>query len=1129
MTAARGDPARDPSRSVWVAASAGSGKTYVLVDRLLVLLLAETAPSRLMCVTFTKAAAAEMANRLHKVLAGWARADDAALIESLEPLIGADPGAGTLARARRLFAQVLETPGGLKIQTVHSFCESLLGRFPLEAGIAPHFDVMDERTAAEAQGAARDAVLEAAADREGSVAQALRTVYDVSGETGFDEIFAFLVAGRGKLKGLEGEGGLDAARARLARSLGAKENETADTVLARVCAEGAFDGAGLKAAVEALRRGSKTDAAAAERIAAWLGDPAHRTAGFDSYALVFLTKDGAIRKKLITKKTVADHPRAAEAMETEAARVLDARQQLLRAALFERSSAVLALGAALLGAYEHEKQRHNLLDYEDLIQRARTLLSQPGVAPWVLYKLDGGIDHILVDEAQDTSPDQWAIVAAIAEEFFAGKGSSETARTLFVVGDQKQSIYSFQGADPAEFESMRQHFRARADQAAQGWAEVPLTRSYRSVAAVLHAVDAVFIQESARSGVTADDRWEGHRAHREGQGGEVELWPTVQPKQPVPVIRWLAPREQQSDAPAETVLASRIAATISDWVTSAAPLESRGRAIRPGDVMILVRRRTVFFEDMVGALKRRGLPVAGIDRMVITEQLAVMDLMALGRFALLPDDDLTLATVLKGPLFGFDDARLFDLAWKRDASLWDTLRARRTEAVDFVHAHDVLNDLLARADFESPFDWYARILGAGGRRDILGRLGAEADDPLDEFLSMALLYEHEHAPSLEGFLFWLEAGKADIKRDLEQERNEVRVMTVHGAKGLQAPIVFLPDTTGLPPDRHALLWAGSSEDAVPLWLGRAEFDVPASAAARDAARARERAEYRRLLYVAMTRAEDRLYVCGWENKKGVKDGSWYDLVRTGLPEIAEPAKFSFDRRDAGLRLVSPQTAKPVDPSPLPESGGAVPALPDWAGRAAPEEAAAVRALEPSRLDEDELPAASPLTPDDGARYRRGNAIHRLLEVLPRLPVESREGAALAWLARESLGFDPEQQKEIAAETLGVLSDPRFSDAFSPAGLSEVPIAGRVGEIVLSGQIDRLVVRADNVLVIDYKTNRHPPERIADIPLAYFRQMAAYRAALSAIYPERNVQCALLWTVEPRLVALDSDVLDGALS
>jgi ATP-dependent helicase/nuclease subunit A len=1125
--------AADPGASAWVAANAGSGKTHVLVERVTRLMLSGAAPERILCLTFTRAAAAEMANRLYERVGTFATLPDDALKAELRELLGRDVEPGELAPARRLFARALDTPGGLKIQTIHAFCQALLARFPLEAGVPPHFELTDERTAGELLESARDRVLERAhADGEGPLAAALdRIVARVDDKT-FAAVMQEVARYRGRLgRLLRRFGGTDGLIAAVYRLLGLAIDSTADRIIADACTNG-IDVASLRRACAALDTGSDKDRERAVALRAWLdAAPAARAAMFeDKYAPVFLTKEKTPRKEsgLITKKAQLADAGALPALLAEQARVQGVVETVARAEVAQSTADLVRFQAALLDAYEEEKAVSARLDYDDLITGARELLTRG--AAWVLYKLDGGIDHILIDEAQDTSPEQWEVVAALADEFFAGKGAREDLpgpRTVFVVGDEKQSIFSFQGADVAEFERMERYFGARVAAAGERWRPVPLIVSFRSAPSILHAVDLVFASERARDGVAAEGAEVRHLTTRHGQAGLVEIWPTESPAEKAETRPWDAPLDQLDPDSPKARLADRIAARIARWLADKERLDCRDRPVRPGDILILVRRRDDFFDEMVRRLKVRNVPVAGTDRMTLPEQLAVMDLVALGQFLLLPDDDLILATVLKGPLVGLSEEDLFDLAHGREASLWAALRSRKDDRPAFAAAREELSALLARADFLPPFAFYAWVLGErAGRRKIVSRLGPEANDPIDEFLSLALAFERSHVPSLQGFLHWLAAAPTEVKRDLEQGRDEVRVMTVHGAKGLESPIVFLPDTCAMP-DHHQdeqLLWPETKDGPLPLWPAGKAKDDPLVASARVAQREKRAAEYRRLLYVAMTRAADRLYVCGYETARGRTEGCWYDLVDEALSPHLEAVE-----AEPGVtvrRLANPQAAEPKDkkgPQPPPEAGRP----PDWARRPASAEPAARRPLAPSRPPEAEPATLSPLecrADTQEEALARGRIVHRLLELLPEVATERRPELARAYLARSIHGLAPAARREILEETLAVISDPRFGPLFGPGSLAEVPLAGRVGDTVVAGQVDRLLVRADEVLIVDYKTNRPVPETAAEVPAAYLRQMAAYRALLARVYPERAVSCLLLWTVGPRLMALPEAAL-----
>ncbi|MBM3488770.1 MAG: double-strand break repair helicase AddA, partial [Alphaproteobacteria bacterium] len=619
----------------------------------------------------------------------------------------------------------------------------------------------------------------------------------------------------------------------------------------------------------------------------------------------------------------------------------------------------------------------------------------------------------------------------------------------------------------------------------------------------------------------------------------VELWPLVPPAEVSPPEPWAPPVvERNADDPGAR-LAAAIAQRVRRWIDSGERLESAGRPIQAGDVMVLVRQRTDFMQKLVDAFKAARVPVAGVDRMKLTDQLAVQDLMALGRFALLPEDDLTLAVVLKGPLVGFDDDALFALAWNRGGrGLWATLVARAGDTPGFGAAHVLLADLLAGADYVTPFAFYADILGRRrGREKILARLGLEAVDPIGEFLALALAYERSNPPSLQGFLHWIETRDAEIKRELEQTgRDEVRVITVHGAKGLEAPIVFLPDTLSKPQARASLFWLDHEAHAEPafvLWSSAKALDDPVAAAARAAAAARMEQEYHRLLYVALTRARDRLYLCGATVARTPPEGCWYSLVASALERLGEAFEFTADVgprgwTGAGFRYATRPTGAALPSASPPEATASLPPLPDWAIRTAPDDGAPVRPRAPSRAGADATPLRAPVGEDHGALYRRGTLIHRLLQILPTLPPERRAAAAAHFLAAKLHRLSPEAQAAYAAETLAVIADPRFAAVFGAGSAAEVPIVGTIEGVPFVGQIDRMRVGESEVLVVDYKTNRPPPVEIARVPRPYLRQLAAYRALVMRVYPGRSVSCAILWTDAPRLMPIPAAALDGLL-
>ena len=1102
--------ASDPEISAWVAANAGAGKTYTLANRVTRLLLADADPQKILCLTFTKAAAAEMQDRLFQQLGKWSMLPDDDLRDAIIA-IGGDAHT-YLPLARRLFAAALETPGGLKVLTLHAFCQIVLSRFPIEAGIPPAFEVLDDQSARELIGEARQHVLERAGAGDEELQAAVALLVTETSEATLTKILGAALGGdRRKLDRFFADTGDLSAQVRGAHCVG--EGETSQSIAEDFCAGLARDITRLREIHDWLIGGSKTDIKAAAKLkAVFEGDLA---AGFSALDSFFLTTKGEPRK--LASKALADaRPDLLAALTQLQEQFCAAAERRRAARAAEWAHAALILIEAMRNDYQNAKRLRGVLDYDDLIVETRNLLHRRGAAQWVLYKLDGGIDHVLIDEAQDTSPEQWEIVQKLTEEFFAGQGRERSQhRTIFAVGDEKQSIFSFQGADPGQFEINRRHFSQVIAGAEQHLHEVPLITSRRSAPEILAFVDKVFESQAARAGLTVRDIEIEHVAYRDTAKGGTEFWPALTPEE-----------EEETDyyAPVDTVqkespvarLAAQVADKIAGWLKNHARLPGHDHAIAPRDIMILLPRREPFGGEVIRQLKLRRIPVAGADRVRLTEQIAAMDLIALGRFVLQREDDLTLAALLRSPLCGLSEEDLFSLAHGRRGDLWSAFAARSGE---YTEAHGFLSAMLARADYAPPFEFYSHALTAlGAKEKLLARLGQESADAIDEFLSLTLTQEQNHTPSLESFLDWVERGSTEIKRDMERGRNEVRVMTVHGAKGLEADIVILPDTTALPepPSRKGHLLYQDGNVLFPLSNDEAPQVVKAAKA-----RAEEEAlkEHRRLFYVALTRARDRLYVCGFESKKGVKDGSWYQLAQAA----AESLGVKVARGDGEITSYGALDEERGDRSAAAVSQ---PELPDWIAKPAPPEPALPRLIRPS--DGPAPPTFSPL--DKGAaRFRRGLVVHALLARLPDIAPGKRRDIALKFVSASGL----KNAQAVVDETLAVLNDPAFASAFGPGSQAEAGLLAELSEFGpgarIHGRVDRLAVTDDQVLILDFKTNRPAPRSESEVPQLYLTQMALYRAGAARIFPNKRVVCGLVFTDGPRLLQLSDVVLDAQIA
>jgi ATP-dependent helicase/nuclease subunit A len=1140
--------ASDPAASAFVSANAGSGKTFVLVQRVIRLLLDGVPPEKILCVTFTKAAAANMAERVFTTLGHWVTLDDDALDAAIREAGIAHPTAKLRKSARKLFACALETPGGLKVQTIHALCTRLLQQFPFEANVPARFAVLDERDQNEMMERANLAVLlEASRNPDSAMGRALRMAMASAADVTFKDVVREACLSRDHFMAwTDAAGSADAAVAQMSAALGVAASDRIEDI-EREILEGPYlprsRWAEIAATLETSSRADQKQAAKLRQALVFTG-----AAQVDEYLGVFLTDERTPRATVVTNSFVTKNPAIGRLFDSETGRIGPLIERRRAVTIRDRTEALLHIATAAAANYRREKQERGLLDYDDLIDKTLAMLDRVS-SGWVHYKLDRGVDHVLIDEAQDTSPRQWDIVAHIISEFTSGAGARDgVVRTVFAVGDEKQSIFSFQGAAPHEFDLRRRALRKKFEDAGLKFDPISFTYSFRSGPAILQSVDHVFRDEAIyRSIHSADIGYPIHHSLADAGPGLIDLWELAEADDKQDIEGWRAPFDGVSATSPEVKLAKRIQAEIKSLVESGTMTGSRGdrRPLRYGDMLVLVRRRGNAFDAVIQALKHASIPVAGADRLKLTEHIAIIDLMNLADALLLPQDDLALAVALKSPLFGLDDDDLFKLAWQRKGSLREALTLHAATDDRLRQALNRLEQCERRFVTVTSFAFYAWLVGGdGGRARILKRLGHEANDALDEFLELALNYERKAPASLQGFMAWLRAADTEVKRDMEISRDEVRVMTVHGAKGLEASVVFLVDTTTSPSDTQRLRLihlpqgnAAPHSPGVVVWAGRKAEDPPDVAAARAAMLGETEDEYRRLLYVAMTRAADRLIIggCMPGNMKNVRISSWYDLVAKGLA-------------NSGLQLSEIETAngpvkryaRPEDlvsaTGPVTSPASASIELPSWLKTPAPPEPSADGLLRPSDPADDKSHRVR--TGESIAlrarALQRGTLVHRLLQSLPDIATERRRDAALGYLARNADGWSDDERKMLAEGMLALIADRRFAPVFAPGSRAEVSIVGRLDRpgqspALVSGQIDRLVVTPEEVLIVDFKTNHAPPKEPAGAPRDYVRQLALYRAVLRKLYPQRPVRAALLWTETPELMEISASALDAGLA
>ena len=1105
----RGDQsaASSPESHAALSASAGTGKTHVLTARVLRLLLAGVAPSAILCLTFTKAGAAEMAERIHTRLAYWVRLKDNDLRKELFAL-GEPTDDAALAQARTLFAKVLDAPGGLRIQTIHSFAQTLLGGFPAEASLTPGFRPIEGR---EEQALTRETLAELLVQAEDSgdigLINDIQSLSHRLGEAGAE---AFLLRCARAPEAMEALGMREGMEARVRRAFGIPAGDI-DEALAEQC-DAAFDIDGLRR-MSLLNRqwGSRSGLDRSDLCERWLAAPSpERAAMLEELHTIWARKDGELRSFGRGQAPPdEDYSNLAIAAFETCGRLLALRRG---AAYVATLTAALRAGQSFARAYGESKRAIGVVDFDDLIRSAEALLMMPGMGEWVRYKLDQATDHILVDEAQDTNDRQWNIVRVLALEYFAGEGAAQRRRTVFTVGDFKQAIFGFQGTDPRSFETAVEWFKRQAGGVDEPFLDLSMDLSFRSSPPILAVVDRL-LDDLGPETLGLPTAARPHHSHHRQRAGLVTLWKPFNAEAADGDEEEVGEEGWVSDT--VRLYAARLARQIRLWLDTPFVVEARQRPLRPEDILILVRRRSELAALIVARLHAEGVPVAGIDRLLLSAPLAVQDLLAAARFAMQPFDDLNLASLLVSPLLGWSQEQLFAAAYGREGALWPQLRANAEHAATAAP----LNGLLAIADYATPHQFFETILSGPlqGRRKLLMRLGPEARDPIEELLSSALEFEQRSVPSLQRFLDWFARGDVEIVRDPSTPLDAVRVMTVHGAKGLQAPVVILADACADPERSNAagagLLDLGGGMPPVPIVRPRRDELLEPLKGQLERQVRREREEHWRLLYVALTRAEERLYIggaLGPADRNGPPPASWHSAIERAVRGLGnEWATDPFWTNSLSHGRSSTGKPRPQGVARAPD-----PELPAWLHDAAPPEARPPRPLIPTAPEEDDVPEGPPSAVLRAAA-ERGRLLHQLFERMPAAPEEERIGLADAWLARAGGVADHGIRRRMVEDAHAIVSNPRFADIFGAEALAEAPLAAVTPDgSVVSGTVDRLLVTDQVVRLVDFKTSQTVPRTTAEIPRPHLRQMATYVAALEVIFPGRPVEAALLYTSGP---------------
>lgn len=1102
--------AADPKISAWVEASAGTGKTKVLSDRVLRLLLSGVKPERILCLTYTKAAAVEMKTRISESLSEWSVQSEEDLRESLSKLLGI--GADNkeideyISKARTLFAVLLDTPGGVKIQTIHSFCEEVLKRFPLEAGISPYFEILTEREKNEALEQIKNGILRRSGRSDSEEARAIQYLVANLAENTFPKVMKSITEEHDKITDVLNNRKTDEILQALRKKLGVSEEDDDEQIRTDCMLKLKRNTSDLKKNIIALNNGGEKNKKKAKKLQAIL-DGGCSVSDFHKYIYCFLTAEGEISKnewELGDSSAVKYDSEVLNRMKNEALLLRSLLIKHRKVRVYKSSKAFLTIAQGINTEYEEYKREKSCLDFNDLINKVRDLLTSDQAA-WVLYKLDGGIDHILLDEAQDTSPRQWKIVDALSENLQFEEVGEKKACTVFAVGDCKQSIFSFQGADLQEFARMKGEFKKRGG---ANFKDVKMMYSFRSSQAILDSVDFIFADKKVHDGVITSDSWSNHIAVRAGEYGRVEIWPLLRMPKSEPVEledKLLPPEENIKKESVRTKMAIKIADKIKQMVE-----ESKGskRPFRYKDFMVLVRHRNDFVQDFIRTCKSKNINISGADRMVLSEQIVVQDMISLAKFLLLPQDDLSLAEVLKSPLFGLTDDDLVILCCERgDDSLWERLGKNGK----YEKVYESLKILLGKLDFIRPFELFNYVLvNMDGRKKFMKRMGIEAEDALDEFMNITLSYEQTQTPNLQGFISWFENDETALKREGDNnEMDAVRLMTVHHSKGLQARVVFLPDCVGVPKNSREQKLLFDKEGLMYYPLCKDDYDDVCTKVNEENG-ATDLEEYRRLLYVALTRAEDILFICGYTNYQNINKNSWYAICEKAMKEKC------ITDEDENIVNEMPELAETkIKKKYFVQQLSLEPEK--WIEAIPEEENSLAKPYTPSNMEnnDEEPDSVSPLE-ENINYYRRGSLIHKILQFLP---ANNSDKAQIIgeYINKNAADFSDNDKAQIKKEILELLAKEEYAPIFGADSRAEVPVFGEEGGKVISAQIDRLVVQDDKIIIVDFKTNRPAKKTLEETPKAYITQLNTYKSLIGKIYPNRHIETYILWTNEARLM------------
>lgn len=1151
--------ASDPTSSAWVSANAGSGKTHILVLRVLRLLLANVNPATILCLTHTNAAAAEMSNRVFEIITEWSHLSDEKLFAEITKIQDKTPNKDDITRARQLLVKILETPGGWKAKTIHAFCEAIIQQFPLEANTTGHFSILDGDQAKKLIEEAKKSTLASIMSENNiKLKQAFNEILELTDEETLEPLICDIISNRNILNQFscfaDENGGEEVL---LKKRFGLHPDEKYEKIYGELAQLLGIIQEDIKQYINLAKEDERTNSF--KKI---LKEKSIEEK-FNFLSIFFLTKDLSPRKYLLNKEMADKSPDLAKNLKNAQEEFIKIRDRLNTYKMLKATLASLILAKNLNKHHDELKKKYCFLDFEDLIFCTNDLLKKSEVSAWIRYKLDQEINHILIDEVQDTSLIQWEVIRSLTEDFFVGENAHSHPRTLFAVGDEKQSIFSFQGAEPTRFFRERQINQQRITNAGNKFSIIQLPLSFRSTADILTAVDKVFSIPENAQGLSEDKEPILHRSNRIGHAGSVQIWEQVFSEKNSPPKDWISHFDSIQIESSKSIIAQRIANKIADIIGCDTVISNgKTRFIRADDILILVRKRTSFIKFMTRLLKNdHKISVSSSDKFILTDHLAIKDLMSLGYFVLSQEDDLSLAALLRSPIFNLSEDDLFEICAKRQKTetVFASLQRLANDKISSLrHIVEYINEIIYLAKSYSPYDFFTLILGAkNGRKLFVSRFGNEVIDVLDEFLDFALRNEQKSYHTMQEFISELENYPPTIKRKQYSNHNEVRIMTVHAAKGLESPIVFLVDDgSEFFNIRHIkglqILPSTNDDPGIPIYIPQSHLHNHVVFNHIEYTKKTAREEYNRLLYVGMTRASDKLIICscknkdkknsGSLNKSKTSQGTWYDMVYKsfdGDERVKEVKIKTAANKDEWGAL---EWCVPCDKSIIIEKEPAITELnqgdiiPKEIFESIPNDIDTPYILNPSMLDTKDSPILRSLLSEDSAGQnnflKRGLIIHKILQVVFALPVEQRKQYVVSYFKKNSKFWPIQEYNNLVLSVTSLLENPTISQAVSYTSYAEVSVSGKVSfpkkDVLISGRIDLISISKKHVLIFEYKTHSYIPQGIEDIPLSHIAQLAMYKEILKVSYADKSFICLLIYVSKPKIFIITQHKLEQAI-